>query len=212
VTTINHKINYEKALNHINSLISQKEIPYGAFLKGSNCARFVTDTIIVASTKKKVSRRLKTSNLFTPSPIGNIIKGNTTDEIFEVYQQEISPYQNRSVLKEYKECFLQTYDNLPNLIGTEKPDLQAFNLKNGTWLGGIGSGAWFNISKQISENTFEIERYTAKGLLDFKGTFETTSSYFTLDQKYTFLHPTNCNEAFVKQGKQTFTFLNTNYL
>jgi hypothetical protein len=212
VTTINHKINYERAIAYITSLIDQKEIPYGAFTKGSNCARFVTDTIIAASTKKKVSRKLKTSNLFTPSPIGNIIKGNTTDEIFEVYQQKITEYQNRSVLKEYKESFLQTYNTPPNLIGTEKPNLKLFHLKSGTWLGGIGSGAWFIISKQVSEHKFEINRFTADGIVDFTGTFQLENTDFNLTEKHEFLHPTNCMEAFVKQNAVTYFFKNTNYL
>ena len=210
VTTINHKINYEKALAYIDNLVSKKEIPYGAFVKGSNCARFVTDTIIASSTKKKITRKLKTSNLFTPSPIGNVIKGSTTDEVFEVYQQKISNYQNRSILKEYRESFFQKYNNQPNLIGTEKPNLKVFDLKNGTWLGGIGSGAWFIISKQISQNKFEIQRFTAYGTLDFKGTFYIDKTNFKLNKQHEFLHPTNCIEAFVKQGNTTYFFKNTN--
>ena len=38
-----------------------------------------------------------------------------------------------------------------NLIGTELPDKKKFNLNNGTWLSGIGSGAWFKIENQLSE-------------------------------------------------------------
>lgn len=211
VTTINHKINYEKAFVYIDNLVAKKEIPYGAFIKGSNCARFVTDTIIASSTKKKITRKLKTSNLFTPSPIGNVIKGSTTNEIFEVYKQKMSCYQNRSIIKEYKESFLQKYNNQPNIIGTEKPNLKVFNLKNGTWLGGIGSGAWFIISKKINENEFEIQRFTANGTLDFKEYFSMQDNTFNLKEKHEFLHPTNCMEGFVKQGSKTYIFKNRNY-
>lgn len=210
VTTINNKINYKKALDYIHHLISKKEIPYGAFTKGSNCARFVTDTIIAASTKKKITRKLKTSNLFTPSPIGNVIKGSTTDEIFEVFEQKITKYLNRSIVKEYKESFLQKFDNEPNLVGTEKPDVKAFHLKKGTWLGGIGSGAWFTISKQINGDNFEIKRFTSKGELDFIGVFQVKTYGFNPSEKYEFLHPTNCIKAFVKQDEKTFEFTKIN--
>lgn len=211
ITSINNKINFENAKKYIESLVDKKEIPYGAFIKGSNCARFVTDTILASSTKKKITRKLKTSNLFTPSPIGNIIKGNTTDTIFQVYQQKISSYQNRSILREYKDSFLQKYDNHPNLIGTEKPNLKVFDLKNGTWLGGIGSGAWFIISKQISEDKFEIQRYTADGTLDFESTFQLENKEFDFTKQYEFLHPTNCIEAFVNQEDTIYFFKNSNY-
>lgn len=211
VTTINHKINYENALQYIEGLIAKKEIPYSVFAKGSNCARFVTNTLIAASTKKKIYRKLKTSNLLTPSPIGNIIKGNTTDEIFEVYQQKISNYQNRSIIKEYKESFLQKFDKEPNLIGTEKPNLKIFNLKKGTWLGGIGSGAWFILSKQISNSEFEMQRFTADGILDFKGIFKIENDSFNLMKEHQFLHPTNCVEAFVKQKDTIYCFKNIGY-
>lgn len=210
VTTVNHKINYEKALTYIEGLISMKEIPYGAFTKGSNCARFVTDTIIAASTKKKITRKLKTSNLFTPSPIGNVIKGSTTDEIFEVFKQKITKYKNRSIVKEYKESFLQKFDHQPNLIGTEKPDVKAFHLKKGTWLGGIGSGAWFTISKQNNGDNFEIKRFTSKGELNFSGIFQVKTYGFNLSEKYDFLHPTNCSQAYVKQGDIIFEFTKIN--
>lgn len=210
VASVNDKINYEKAISYIENLLLEKEIPYGAFNKGSNCARFVTNTVIAASTDKTITRKLKTSNLFTPSPIGNAIKGGTIDRIFEVYQQKFTTYQNRSILKEYKTSFLQKFDNSPNLIGTEYPNLQEFDLKNGTWLGGIGSGAWFIISKQIDSLNFEIKRYTAKGNLDFTGIFKIEKDGFYISKKHHFLHPTNCLKCYVKQDEKVFEFTKIN--
>ncbi|OAD44773.1 DUF6695 family protein [Polaribacter atrinae] len=157
VASIHDEIDFEKAHLYILQLIQQKEIPYGAFIKnGNNCARFVTDTIIASSTNKKISQQLKKSNLLTPSPIGNVIKGNTKNIIHTIYKQKFEDYKNRSILKEYKASFFSKFDIEPNLIGTEHPNNNVFNLKGGTWLGGIGSGAWFKIERQIDSVTYTV--------------------------------------------------------
>ena len=207
VATINAEIDYNNALDYINSLINKKEIPYGAFIKnGTNCARFVTDVIVNTTTNQKIRTQLKTSNLFTPSPIGNVIKGTTTDVIFEVKNQQIQEYQNRSILKEYKKCFLKKIDQQPNTIGTEKPNTDVFNLKKGTWLGGIGSGAWFKIKAQIDSKIYCINRYDVNGKLDFEGKFYINLDSFNVDEKHEFVYPTNCKEMFVIQNKQEYVF------
>jgi hypothetical protein len=129
IASVNNNINYDNALKFINNLIDKKEFPYGAFIKkATNCARFVTDTIIASTTKNKIKIHLKNSKLFTPSPLGNVIKANTTDIIYQVINQEIALYKNRSVVKEYKVFFNKRLDVKLNLIGTELPDLTNFSL------------------------------------------------------------------------------------
>lgn len=205
VASINSEINFNKASSFIHSLINQKEVPYGAFIKnGTNCARFVTDTIINSSTNSKMASSLKKSNRFTPSPIGNVIKGTTSNTIYEVYNQKISEYLNRSIVKEYKAAFFKRLKTEPNLIGTELPNKKVFDLKDGTWLGGIGSGAWFKIENKISENTFTILRFNAEGENDFKGNFKTSNSDFDISKAYKFIHPTSCKQAFIEQNKKIF--------
>lgn len=205
IATINSEINFSKAKRNIDSLIKQKEILYGAFIKGgTNCARFVTDTIIFSSTNKKVKSHLKRSNLFTPSPIGNVIKGTSTNIIYEVKNQKIGLYQNRSIIKEYKASFLNKFEGEPNLIGTELPNKKEFELENGTWLGGIGSGAWFKIEKKLKEEYFKIARYTSSGIKDFEGLFLITETDFNHLEEYQFVHPTNCKEVFIQQKNRTF--------
>ncbi|QTD37710.1 hypothetical protein JL193_16885 [Polaribacter batillariae] len=206
VASINEDINFEKAKLFINQLIEKKEIPYGAFLKnGTNCARFVTDTIIAASNNKKITNQLKTSNLFTPSPIGNVIKGTTENIIYETYNQHITEYKNRSIIKEYKASFFNKFNHEPNLKGTEEPNLAAFNLKNGTWLGGIGSGAWFNIEEKVSNNTYKIARYTSEGIKDFESIFMIDNALFNHQKEYKFVHPTTCKEVFIEQNNHIFS-------
>ncbi|WP_439128946.1 DUF6695 family protein [Polaribacter sp.] len=207
VAGINEEIDYQIAHQYIEKCISKKEIPYGAFIKnGSNCARFVTDTLIASTTNHKIKKRLQSSNLFTPSPIGNVIKATTNDSLYSVENQKLKQYKNRSILKEYKASFFNKFDVEPNLIGTEKPDLEKFNLKNATWLGGIGSGAWFKIETQINTNKITVARYNANGFKDFEGNFTTTSSQFNLKEPFSFIYPTNCKEVFLKQKNNHILF------
>jgi hypothetical protein len=213
ITSINNEINHEKAANFIGKLIKLKEIPYGAFVKnGSNCARFVTDTITNSCHQKKIKLKLKSSNLFTPSPIGNVIKGNTTDIIYNVSEGKIKEYINRSILKEYKACFFTKLDIAQSLINTEIPNKDLFHPEKATWLGGIGSGAWFKIEEKTSSKTYLISRFTASGEKDFSSEFELELKKvaFDFEHEYQFQHPTNCSEAFIIQKGETYNLKNSN--
>lgn len=211
VASINAEIDYAKANDFIKKLIVKKEVPYGAFVKsGSNCARFVTDTILNSCGNNSIVLKLKTSNLLTPSPIGNVIKGTTEDEIFVVENQDISHYTNRSVIKEYSECFFKKIDKELNLIGTELPNKELFDLKNATWLGGIGSGAWFKIEEKQDVNLYKIARYTVKGDKDFEGVFKVKDFSLDVDKPYQFVHPTNCAEMFIEQGNKLYNLMIVN--
>lgn len=207
IASIHEEINFTKAQQFIQQLREKKEIPYGAFIKnGMNCARFVADIIIASSNNKKVSTQLKKSIVLTASPIGNVIKSNTTDVIYLVHRQEISKYKNRAVLKEHRATFFNKCKNTLQLKGTEHPNLEVFELKNATWLGGIASGAWFKIEAKLNENTYTIARYTASGKKDFEGLFSTGELTFNCREAYDFMHPTNCKDAYIQQKKNTFYF------
>ena len=207
VASVHEEIDFKKASDFIHQLIDKKEIPYGAFLKnGTNCARFVTDTIIASSENRKIGKQLKKSNLLTPSPIGNVIKANTNNTIYTVYQQEIANYPNRSVVKEYKATFFTKFTGEPNLNGTENPNLDIFTLLNGTWLGGIGSGAWFKIEEKTALNVYKIARYNANGVQDFVGLFTSEDKTFTILKDYIFVHPTSCKEIYIQQDNKKYTF------
>lgn len=207
IASINDEINYTLAQKFIDKLIQKKEIPYGLFIKnGTNCARFVNETIKNTTNNKKIKWQLKQSNILTPSPIGNVIKGNSTNKIYEVYNQKISIYQNRSILKEYKASFFNKFNVQPKLEGTELPDLNVFNLKNGTWLGGIGSGAWFRIEEKLDTNSYKIARYSTLGVKEFEAIFYGEKETFDLSKKHDFIHPSNCEEVFIQQNQNIFTF------
>lgn len=208
VAGIHEEIDFNIAQEFVHQLIQKKEIPYGVFKKNAtNCARFVTDTIIGSSENKKIRKQLKKSKLLTPSPIGNVIKANTNNTIYKVYNQQITTYKNRSVIKEYKAFFLNKFEDTLNIKGTEIPNLDAFNLENATWLGGIASGAWFKIEDKINTETYKISRHNALGKKDFEGLFIIKEPDFKPLEDYLFIHPTNCEEAHIQQKDKTFCLM-----
>ena len=211
IASINDQIDFSKAKNYIDGLIQQKEIPYGAFIKnGTNCARFVTDTIINSTTKNSMKLKLKSSFLLTPSPIGNTIKGKTSSTIYQVLNQQISIYKNRSILKEYKLFFAKKLNTEVNLIGTEQPDKKLFSLLNGTWLGGIGSGAWFSLSPTKIEGRYIISRFTDRGYKDFEGFFKSSTPGFNPEEPHEFVYPTNCSVAYIIQDTNIYVYRKVN--
>jgi hypothetical protein len=206
IASVNNEINYENALTFIQSLVEEKELAYGAFVKkGTNCARFVTDTIINSCTKNKIKLKLKSSYLLTPSPIGNVLKGKTTKKVYKVEKQVIEEYKNRSILKEYQITFFRKFESELNLIGTELPDEENFNLSKGTWLSGIGSGAWFEIENKIDADFYKIVRYCSLGNKDFEAIFSVNKTCFNHQEDHQFVHPSNCKEVLIKQNNKVYT-------
>ncbi len=102
--------------------------------------------------------------------------------------------------------FFKKFENELNLIGTELPDIEKFNLNNATWLSGIGSGAWFKIENKLNDNYYKIVRYCYKGNKDFEAIFTVNKSCFDDKQEHQFLHPTNCKEIVVKQNNKVYIF------
>ncbi len=203
VASVHYEISYQKALDYIEGLIQRQEIPYGAFdKKGTNCARFVTDTIIKSTLDRKIKRSLQISNMFTPSPIGNVIKGVTDNNIFSVEEGRVEHYINRSVLKEYASCFFNEYQGALNTIGTEQPNSEQFHPDKGTWLGGIGSGAWFVLNLAEGVNGYSLQRYNQFGEKEFEGVFTLKKGNLDLTKAYCFKHPTNCKIAYLEQNEK----------
>ncbi|MGB1283279.1 MAG: DUF6695 family protein [Polaribacter sp.] len=207
IAGVNNSIHYKKAEKYIDDLIQQKEIPYGAFIKkGNNCSRFVADTMIHSCTKKIIRLRLKSSYLLTPSPVGNVLKGTTKKKIYILKNQILKYYTNRFILKENVASFFSKPKGEIDVVGTELPNKNLFNLDDGTWLGGMGSGAWFRIEKQLDNLFYKIGRYNAKGDKDFESVFFVDNSSFDFKEKHQFVYPTNCDEAFIIQNQTTYFF------
>lgn len=191
-------IDFELALNYITKLQKRGSIAYGAFDKtGSNCSRFVTDTILAATTDKKIKRALAFNKRFTPSTVGNVEKAASDKEVFQVYRGEIKRFKN-TALKE----------NLKNYFDRKVPENKLFHSKgklptNAQKLTGTGSNAWFELVREASlpKGYYRIRRYNDLHEIDYDGVYESTQ--FDTTKKFQFVYDSNCAYCTIIQDSKT---------
>ncbi|MEQ3656769.1 MAG: DUF6695 family protein [Dokdonia sp.] len=196
VASLCEHINYELALRYILELQSQGSIPYKAFGKvGSNCARFVTETILAATSEPQIIKRLNHNKKFTPSTVGNVEK-SATEKIFEVSQGRVRLYHSsalRENLTNYFDKRVPKTDKQPSVLRV--PD-------SAQLLRGTGSSAWFELT-QNTKGEDVVRRYTESGALDFEGNTVLPPN-FDPKQPYAFVYDSNCAFCTVEQANTKF--------
>ena len=198
-------IDFDTAYNFIISLQQQGSIPYGAFNKtGSNCSRFVTDTILTATSDKSIIKALNFNKKFTPSTVGNVEKAAVLNEVYEILNGKIRIFDG-SALRE----------NLKNYFHKKKPssDTQKiFKLPpSAQKLVGTGSNAWFEIlEEKLPKDHFRIRRYNDISEIDFDGIYR-ASEKFDASETYVFTYDSHCGYCHVvqKEKKIKFEVVNT---
>lgn len=209
IASVCSKIDYVKAKDHIDKLMQKGSFRYAAFKKeSSNCARFVTSTLIASVTDRKILKSLNNSLLFTPSTVGNVVRANTQHQVFEIIGNSIFEF-NSTVFKENFRCFL---DRIPDheyrIIGTLKPKEVSGLKENAQWLSGIAAGAWFEISKSETyiEEHYRIRRISPYGNIDVDGIYKVDCMTFNLDEVFEFVHDSNCHYCHVVQNEKQYKF------
>ncbi len=199
VASLCDDIDYDEALSYILKLQGQGSIPYKAFGKvGSNCARFVTDTILASTSNASIIKYLKRNKKFTPSTVGNVERSASQDGVYEVYNGCIKPYTS-TALKE----------NLTNFFDRKVPEVShqsgiSVEVPEGaTFLDGTGSGAYFYLEVQSDKTKAIVKRYTELGVQDFCGTAQLPESFDT-EKPYRFIYDSNCLYCTIKQGEEIF--------
>jgi hypothetical protein len=195
-------VDLEKASAFIHQLQNRGSIPYGAFGKeGTNCARFVTDTILASTDDKKIIKALNFNKKFTPSTVGNVEKANTLHQSYEVFDGKVALFQG-SALKE----------NLTNYFHKKKPENDAIAnppkvektfSKNPKLqkLAGTGSSCWFEVvSTRLPQHHFNIKRYNALGEVDYDGVY--VSEQFDPLKAYQFTYDSHCKYCHIIQQDQ----------
>jgi len=201
VASVCDQIDYVEAKSHIQKMQRQGAIRYAAFMKNaSNCARFVTTTLIASVTIERIKKKLISSQNFTPSTVGNVVIADTCNQVYEVKDGVISKFESTQ-FKENKKYF---FDRLPehqvNLIGTLTPKLVDGLHKNAQWLSGIAAGAWyeFTTDSKLNNNEFRLKRISPNGNVDIDAIFVTKNG-FTLEKEFKIIHNSNCSYCTVKQ-------------
>jgi len=208
VASVCSEANYEKAKLFITDLQQQGLISYAAFSKkASNCSRFVTDALIASVTKESIKKRLRNSYRFTPSTVGNVVKANTEDYVFEIsVKGNISKFSS-SPSKENLRCFLDRLNKYnPTDIGNLKPKLIDGVNGKAQWLEGIGAGAWFELDVTSSKDLYQFKRISPYGNIDVHGIFKVNNNTFNYEESYQFVHYSNCAFYHIEQNNTIYRF------
>ena len=199
LASVCHVIDFRKAQEYITDLQQRGSVPYGAFGKSaSNCARFVTETILTATSDKKIISELNFNKKFTPSAVGNVEKA-ALGSVYEVINGEIKLFKG-SAFKE----------NLINYFDKTKPRVSCNSMTNGKSysplipikaqkLSGIGSSAWFELTSEedLPKYHFRIKRYNDLHKVDFDGVF--FSSEFDTAMPFEFTYDSHCAHCHIIQ-------------
>jgi len=197
VASLCSSVYYEKARDYISFLQNQGSIPYKAFGNiGSNCARFVTETILAGTTDASIQKYLKRNKKFTPSTIGNVEKSASEEGVYQVFDGVITPY-NSTALRE----------NLTNYFDKKVPPAhkleEEINLpKNVQFLNGTGSSAYFHL-EMLSPERGIVRRFTEYGEQDFEGVTIFPEG-FSITEDYDFVYDSNCAYCTLQQGDSLF--------
>ena len=167
---------------------------FKAFKKiGSNCSRFVTETILESTENKNIIKALNHNKRFTPSTVGNVEKASTRI-VYEVFEGEVKKFKG-SALKEN----LTNYFHRKKKTKTEDvflPEISKFAQK----LEGKGSSAWFDIEVlDYEKNQYRIQRYNDLGQIDYVGIFIALDS-FDINRPFQFTYDSHCEYCHVIQN------------
>lgn len=201
-------VDFKKAEMYIKQLQVRGSIPYGAFDKtGSNCSRFVTDTILAATEHKGIRKALLFNKLFTPSTVGNVEKAATKREVFEVLQGKIRPFYG-SALKENLTNYFDTKKTTPTIkvLSSEFPP-EKINRIGLQKLSGTGSNAYFEFVESLSKHHYRIRRYNDLLEVDFDGVY--VSEEFDASESFSFTYDSHCGYCHVIQNNKKIKLQNT---
>jgi hypothetical protein len=189
-------IEYEKALNYVQNLMERGSIRYGAFEKSSsNCARFVTDTILAATAEKRIIKALNFNKKFTPSTVGNVEKAALYNDVYQVSEGEVELFKGTAFKENLINYFSRKKGNELilglNFMSAIPPAAQK--------LSGIGSNAWFELTSEVGlpRHHFRIRRYNDLGKIDFDGVY--ASEAFNGSQPFRFTYDSHCDFCHVLQ-------------
>lgn len=208
VASVCNEVNYDLAKNHIVKLQRKGAIRYAVFMKNaSNCARFVTTTLIAGVTNLKIKKALMRSQWFTPSTVGNVVIASSDKKVYQVTPQGVSLFKS-TVSKQNRKYFLDKLKtHTVNLKGTLEPKIVEGVSQSAQWLSGIAAGAWYELTEDplLGEGEFRFRRVSPKGNVDIDAVY-TTSRAFSVHKGYQIIHNSNCFYCTIIQDGKLYYF------
>jgi translation initiation factor 2 beta subunit (eIF-2beta)/eIF-5 len=208
VASVCNAIDYQKARTYITNIQNQYFVKYAVFSKNaSNCARFVTDVLITSVTITKIKNKLLRSQWFTPSTIGNVLRADTENYVYEVSETGMISEFKGSQKSENIRCFLDRLkDYKPTIVGSLEPVRFNHLQERAQWLSGIGAGAWFELHDLGHNTQFQFKRISPYGIIDVHDKFVVHDASFDYNLDFEFTHYSNCKFFHVKQNGTIFRF------
>ena len=208
VASVCDAIHYLSAKETITNLQNKDFIRYAAFIKSAcNCARFVTSALIGGVTDESLKKKLKRSQWFTPSTVGNVVIVDTESYVYEVSETGVISKFESTVRKENIKYFLDKLRGFkPSYIGTLKPKENDVKKPHAQWLSGIAAGAWFELN-DLGENVcYNFRRISPYGNIDVDSDYRVNDSSFNINKPYQFIHYSNCEFFHISQNDRVFRF------
>ena len=187
------KLDFEKSYQKAIQLQQRSPIAYGPFkYNGSNCSRFVNNSLSAGKPGLKSNIKLKYLIFFTPTPLNNV-----------------NSLQNKVIIPKLLNtkafCPLPVHDKSKLKLTLVQP-LKATNIPdNALWLSGEGAGSWFSIN-QVTKN-YRISRYSPEGELECSGVFKVSNfNSFNINLPFQIEHLSHCQNVVVSQSGKIIIF------
>lgn len=187
------RINFELAWQKATLLQDSCPLPYGPFVRGgSNCSRFVNDTIVAGKPLWHQTIRMKYFVPLTPTTLNNI-NSLTHQTVIPALLKTTGVDFSKKLSKNQLKTTLKAPPRHPSIP------------ENAQWLSGEGAGSWFCI--RYNNPHYRITRFSPEGLKECQNLFVLTGpSIFDVQAPFQFVHLSHCNRARILQNNQVLNF------
>lgn len=171
-------INFDLAKKYGDECVDEGTYSYGAVArKSNNCSRFITRMFMKSSERFHYWHGINLPETIKSSPISNVVNG--------VKDRMIYSYSPEKGLKNFRMNRWQSFFFLIKKLGDNVYSDRSKHIredetigwvefkskpitvpKNAQYLGGVGDGAWYEITKE-NDHTVRISRYTSEGKFEY---------------------------------------------
>jgi len=196
VFSVSKTINFIKAKAYADDMVMKGYFEYnGLYKSASNCARYVTETMKAANEDGTVGTKLKYPLTVRPTPLFNVVAAKTQDTIysFEGGTLQFLEKSRRHSISDLsagllENAFTKYSDTRPDdsIHGDiDEPDRPKNLPSSAQWLGGLGEGAWFDIS-EVDGHTFKGKKFDKTGQLEHQALYTNNEIDVPVNPKITY--------------------------
>lgn len=193
-------IDYRACRDFIDNMNAKGSIIYDPFKKNaSNCSRFVFDSILAGMKTKKEKQKLIRKSVLTPSPLGNVFHGSTSDS-FVINDGKLDVATNKNLMTVIKHLYKHTSPEVPEPKYKPLPEMQK--------LTGVGDESYYRITDLDQSNLgiYRMSRTTIHGEEIYDHHFKVDDNSFDHQKEFTYIHDCNAKWMSVEQNGKKYRF------